>query len=122
MNLVEETIEYIELNNIVEEILWVGSRDGKYSMSWNDFVTNFKTVTYDDGFGSQEVAADLVVAFKDGSWLERYEYDGSEGWDYSKAPIKSKTPKPFKFIDVNSARSHTDNYVYAFDGLSSLNQ
>ena len=91
-------------------------------MSWNDFVANFKTVNYDNGYGGQEVAADLVIVFKDGSWLERHEYDVAEGWGYSKTPIKSKTPKPFKFVDENNARRHNGGFIYAFDGLSSLNQ
>lgn len=39
---------------------------------------------YDDGFGRQMIFG--FVWFKDGSWLERYEYDGSESWVYKKTP------------------------------------
>jgi len=39
---------------------------------------------YDDGYGSQELFG--VVVFKDGTWLDREEYDGSEWWDYRKCP------------------------------------
>lgn len=39
---------------------------------------------YDDGFGSQHLFG--VVWFKDGSWLERYEYDGSESWVFKRTP------------------------------------
>lgn len=39
-------------------------------------------IDYDDGYGSQEIAADLVVAFTDGGFLRREEYDGSEWWEY----------------------------------------
>lgn len=39
---------------------------------------------YDDGFGSQHLFS--VVWFKDGSWLEREEYDGSEGWVLKRTP------------------------------------
>lgn len=39
---------------------------------------------YDDGFGSQHLFG--VVWFKDGSWLEREEYDGSEGWVLKRTP------------------------------------
>lgn len=37
-------------------------------------------INYDSGFGSQELYG--CVVFNDDSWLERYEYDGSECWDY----------------------------------------
>lgn len=39
---------------------------------------------YDDGFGRQELFG--IVLFEDNSWLERYEYDGSERWDYRTTP------------------------------------
>lgn len=39
---------------------------------------------YNDGFGSQHLFG--VVWFKDGSWLEREEYDGSEGWILKRTP------------------------------------
>lgn len=39
---------------------------------------------YDDGYGSQELFG--IVWMKDGSWFERHEYDGAEGWEYKKTP------------------------------------
>ena len=41
---------------------------------------------YDDGYGSQEVPEKIVIVFKDKSWLSRWEYDGSEGWQYNICP------------------------------------
>lgn len=35
-------------------------------------------VEYDAEFGSQECYGTVLLV--DGSWLERWEYDGSEGW------------------------------------------
>ena len=35
---------------------------------------------YDCGYGSAYVARDLIILFKDGTRLERSEYDGSEWW------------------------------------------
>ena len=40
--------------------------------------------SYNDGFGLKELYG--TVWFKDGTWLERAEYDGSEWWVYKKAP------------------------------------
>lgn len=39
---------------------------------------------YDAGYGSQELFG--CILFEDGSWLEREEYDGSEWWEYHRAP------------------------------------
>lgn len=39
---------------------------------------------YDDGYGGQELYG--FIWYEDGTWSERYEYDGSECWDYKKAP------------------------------------
>ena len=39
---------------------------------------------YHDGYGCQYLFG--IVWFNDGSWLERYEYDGSEGWAYKRTP------------------------------------
>lgn len=48
-----------------------------------DFI-NSLDYNYDDGYGTQEVYGEIV--FNDNSWLERFEYDGSERWDLKKTP------------------------------------
>jgi hypothetical protein len=50
---------------------------------WLTFLEDLR-FKYDDGFGSQDLFG--VVWFKDGSWLERYEYDGSECWVLKRTP------------------------------------
>lgn len=50
---------------------------------WLAFLEDLR-FNYDDGFGSQHLFG--VVWFKDGSWLERTEYDGSEGWVLKRTP------------------------------------
>lgn len=45
---------------------------------------DYETFAYDSGFGCQEVFGYIV--FKDGSWFERHEYDGSEWWEYKEKP------------------------------------
>lgn len=39
---------------------------------------------YDSGYGSQELFGNIW--YKDGTWSDRYEYDGSECWDYQSSP------------------------------------
>lgn len=40
---------------------------------------------YDSGYGAVEIRRDLII-LGDGWWLERWEYDGSEGWSFRAAP------------------------------------
>jgi hypothetical protein len=48
-----------------------------------DFLNNLD-FEYDNGFGSQEL--DGIIWLKDGTWLSRWEYDGSEGWTHMECP------------------------------------
>lgn len=48
------------------------------------FINDLFAIEYYDGFGCQELFGNVV--FKDGSWLERWEYDGSEGWAHKSCP------------------------------------
>ena len=50
---------------------------------WLAFLDGLR-FNYNNGFGSQRLFG--VVWFKDGSWLERYEYDGSEEWVLKRTP------------------------------------
>lgn len=43
-------------------------------------------LNYDDGYGGQELHG--IIVFKNGTWLERGEYDGAEWWEYKKTPTK----------------------------------
>ena len=101
-NLIDETKETLNwIGKKESDISWVGSYDGKYAIIWDGFKDKFKDITYDPGFGAQEIASDLVIAFKDGSWLERNEYDGSESWDYKKPPY-FRGFNNFDKVDVHS--------------------
>jgi hypothetical protein len=50
------------------------------------FASAIEHVEYDEGFGAQEINDSLAVIFKVDSWLERFEYDGAEHWEYKKCP------------------------------------
>ena len=43
---------------------------------------------YDDGYGSQHVFG--LIWYKDGTWSERHEYDGSECWEHRRVPAVPK--------------------------------
>ena len=103
INFIKQTKDYFERLNINEnDIIWVGSKDGKYACSWNNFVEKFKDLEYHNGFGGQEIANDLVVVGKDW-WIERHDYDGSEWWEFKKLPNISETPVEFQKVKGNSS-------------------
>lgn len=91
MNLFKETDEVLEEQGYDwSDIKWVGSSYIKFP-TVNEFIKVAKATEYDDGYGAQEIPFDLVIMFKDGTWLEREEYDGSEWWVYMHKPIEPST-------------------------------
>ena len=95
-NLLKETEADIKrIDKTPEDIKWIGSYNGKYACTWSQFkeLANFE---YDCGFGSAEVAIDLVIVFTDGTWFDRHEYDGSEWWSFNEVPVICN---PSKVID-----------------------
>ena len=83
MNLLQETIEMLRDNNKTpKDVKWVGGKGVK--STWENFAA-VANKEYDDGFGGQEVAQDLLIVGEDW-WLERHEYDGSEWWEFKQLP------------------------------------
>ena len=88
MNLLNETINILKKYNLdTKDVIWVGNYDLK--TDWDNFA-KISDVNYDSGFGSQEVATDLIIVGKDW-WLERHEYDGSEWWEFKQLPKEPET-------------------------------
>lgn len=84
-NLLKETLNVMEsCHKRWEDIDFIAIKDN-ITISLEDF-KKFANFEYDSGFGGAEVNENLVIVFKDGSWLERAEYDGSEWWEYKKTP------------------------------------
>lgn len=54
--------------------------------SENEYQLFLKCINYeyDSGYGGQEVYG--TIWYKDGTWSERGEYDGSEWWEYKACP------------------------------------
>lgn len=100
MNLLRETIEDItNAGKTPEQIIFIGSEQSGHQCTWAEFQV-LADVEYDDGYGAQKVASDLIIVFNDGSKMWRHEYDGSEQWDYS-APFEAPAEtKPIKRLVV----------------------
>lgn len=109
-NFLKETIEDLKQQGIdPDDVVWVGSSDGKFSVSWTDFM-RFADVNYDSGFGGQEIADDIVIVGKDW-WFSRHEYDGSEGWEFHTLPTRSKTPKAFNVVKNGDSWASIENMM-----------
>ena len=55
-----------------------------YTQEEYDAFVDSLDFTYDDGYGLQELYG--YIWFTDGTYSDRHEYDGSEHWDYHRAP------------------------------------
>ena len=98
MNLLTETIQDIkDSGHSVKDVTFVGSSDGEYSCSWEEF-KRLADRDYDSGYGAPEVATDLIIAFTDGSTMWRSEYDGSERWEFSAPFVKPDQSKPIETL------------------------
>ena len=85
-NLKEETEKTLKLyGKTFADIEWIGNDTGTIRIELGVFL-NIANKDYDAGFGSNEVNHHLVIVGKDW-WMERWEYDGSEGWHFKSKPI-----------------------------------
>ena len=83
-NLYEETIKQLTANGkTLDDIAAVQGED--FAISIDEFIELSKQLDYDSGFGAAHVATDLVI-IGDDWWMERGEYDGSEWWEFRRAP------------------------------------
>lgn len=98
MNLLSETLAKMEAYGKkftdVREVQWVVlSKDTECTdvykrgveykrCTWDTFSKVATKIDYDNDYETPEIEESLIVLFNDGDWLERWEYDGSEGWEY----------------------------------------
>lgn len=108
MNLLKETIEAIESQHqSVDDIIFIGSEASGHSCTWEEFCA-LADFEYDNGFGGQQVVADLVIVFRDMTMLHREEYDGSEWWGI-RSPFKMpKDKKPIRRLKGDGSWSSLD--------------
>ena len=84
MNLLKETVEKMDLSNLRhEDIVFIGSDKTGHSCTWEEYVA-LADFEYDEGYGLQKVATDLIIVFNCGTILNREEYNGYEYWTVRK--------------------------------------
>jgi len=105
VNLLNETKNAIEESgHTPADIIFIGSKESGHCCTWDQFQT-LADVEYYNGFGSQKVAEDLIIAFSDGSTLWRKEYDGSECWEFSQPFQMPPETKPISRLVVPTDRT-----------------
>lgn len=109
-NLLQETFDKFSYHGkCVEDIDWIGSEDYNIPI---DLFFEIANVDYDDGCNTLlEVAYDLKIVFKDGSWLERTCRHGFNQWVYCCPPKKPSENYTFPFI----TRGACENYLRKYE-------
>jgi len=96
MNLLQETIKAVKGSGHKEsDIVFIGSEESGHQCTWDEF-KKLADIEYDNGYGSAEIASDLIVVFSDGATMWRGEYDGSEWWNYSSPFVMPANRLPIK--------------------------
>ena len=71
-NLLKETEQFMIRKRLSwNDVDFIGGHS--FSISVENFRDIAGTANYESGYGMAEVAEDLVIVFKDGSWMERFE-------------------------------------------------
>jgi len=105
MNLLHETIQIMAENGVApQDVVWVGTVE-QWS-TWENFADVADTY-YDNGFGGQEVAYDLMIVGTDW-WMTRREYDGAERWDFNRYPNRPQRAATIKALTIDQANKLFD--------------
>ena len=109
MNLLEETLRVMEKDHKTHNnVAYVEYYSGVWG-TWDDFAAQAGSTFYDATYGTQEILPSLRIVFKDGSWLERQEYDGAEWWE------KRTPPHQEKLIDEDPVVIKADYWIWDED-------
>ena len=90
-NFYDETIALINPEDIDYILATIGDPYGENELRFIDkewFLEQAKRIDYDDSFGGEVINPSLKIVLKDGRWLERGGYDGSEWWELKGVPSR----------------------------------
>ena len=85
-NLLGETKEFLgKYSKTLDDVLFIQGDD--FGITKDNFEAVAKKTNYYAGYGAQQVVRDLVLVGEDW-WIERYEYDGAEWWEFKSIPAR----------------------------------
>ena len=119
MNLKKETLQTLKIcGKTPNDIRWIGT---KYEIINIDKFWELADTEYDESFGAQEVASDLIIVGDDW-WLERESYDGNEYWRYHFMPKKPiREMSDINALTVRQYNEQNVNYKVGWRTLAELN-
>ena len=84
-------------------------KEGYTQADLDEFISKLD-FEYDGGYGSQELFG--MVWFNNGYWMDRYEYDGAERWDWHKYPsIPEELREGSSFIQPDTYPDDYDDMI-----------
>lgn len=102
VNLGKETRDTItDVDHFISDIAWIGNYC--FRVDIDEFFKIADNTNYNNGYGTNYVPVDLMIVFKNGDSLRRFEYDGSEYWKFYPGLTKPASLRYFKinkFTDV----------------------
>jgi hypothetical protein len=114
-----------ELTNLYNEILdLIGNEkqidfiligDMKVPIEW--FLNQAKRINYDCSYGNSLINTDIKIVLKNGTWLERCEYDGSEWFELREKPNFNREEKEPLDLDLLLDVGHDVSYGVEKDDL-----
>lgn len=97
MNFKQETIELLKNNNLTwQDVEFI--QGNSFRVKDKETFLELMNFDYDNGFGVPIIPMDLKIVGKDW-WLERFEYDGAENWEFKKMPKISMNIKDVKKLN-----------------------
>jgi len=112
MNFLKETKEAIKKSgHEIKDVMFIGSRDGKLRVDWSRF-EEIGDIGYDNEFSIGGVADDLIVYFKDKTYLYRNSSEGDEWWEYNE--FLDYDPyddyKEFNLLGISSNQNNLEDF------------
>lgn len=84
INFYDELVKALsEHGKTLDDVIWIGTRKNQFVTS--KFLQWAKSFYYDNGYGMPCIPMSWCIV-GDNWWLERYEYDGSEWWEFKQFP------------------------------------
>ena len=121
INFLSETKEAIEKHgHTALDIIFIGIENTGESCSWEGFQT-LADKEYHNDFVEQKVHGDLIIVFKDGSRLYRFEYDGQEDWRFLKPFVMPKKLDKIKTLFLYD-NDKLDGYHHWHGGFKPIEQ
>lgn len=120
--LVETETFFSEINMGWDDVAFIAGDN--FSISVENFREVAAAADYYAGFGAQEVATDIIIVFNDGSWLERAEYDGAEGWVHKTSFTKPAQERCIVSLTVHQTNAYTQyrERLIGWHTLADLNE